>query len=95
LITGKPDIDSVCKKAAEMTAGLCQRELATLKKHTGLSNGEKLYWKYGLKGIRGEVENGFATVRSGSLPLLRKLKSENHAELNDLFVFLIGDTNNL
>jgi triphosphoribosyl-dephospho-CoA synthase len=84
--TGKPDVDSICKKVATMTEGLCQRELATLNKNSRLTNGEKLYRKYGLKGIRGEVESGFATVKSGSLPLLRKLKSEGHEELNDLLV---------
>jgi triphosphoribosyl-dephospho-CoA synthase len=84
--SGKPGVDSICRKTATMTEGLCQRELATNDKQSGLTHGEQLYRKYGLKGIRGEVESGFATVRAGSLPLLRKLKSENRYHLNDILV---------
>jgi triphosphoribosyl-dephospho-CoA synthase len=84
--TDKPGAAIICRKTAAMTEGLCQRELAGLNQHSGLTHGEKLYRKYGLRGIRGEVESGFATVRSGSLPLVRKLKAEARYHLNDILV---------
>ncbi len=52
--------DALCQLAAEMTAGLCKRELP-------MQGG-----KYGAAGARGEAESGFSTVRNISLPRLRE-----------------------
>lgn len=47
--------------------------------------GEKLYLQYGVKGIRGEVEEGFNTVLKYSLPILKDLiNTGNH--INDILV---------
>lgn len=80
------DAAVVCNKVSIMTRGLCSGELASLSKTEGLTNGEKLYRKYGLKGIRGEVESGFSTVRSYSLPVLKQLKKMKSYHINDIFV---------
>ncbi|PLS04801.1 triphosphoribosyl-dephospho-CoA synthase CitG [Neobacillus cucumis] len=80
------DIEIICEKVSLMTKGLCLRELTFLNKSKGLTYGEKLFLKYGLRGIRGEVESGFATVRNYSLPVIRKLKSLKSFHINDILV---------
>lgn len=54
-------------------------------KEDNLTNGKKLYHKYGTKGIRGEAESGFNTVLNYSLPVFRKLMLENYS-INDCIV---------
>lgn len=80
------DTEIICTKVSLMTQGLCLRELTHLKKTDSLTYGEKLYQRYGIKGIRGEVENGFPTVQNHSLPVLKKLKSLNNISMNDMYV---------
>lgn len=80
------DTETICRKVSQMTQGLCMRELTYLNKTEDLTYGEKLYQNYGLKGIRGEVENGFPTVRNYSLPVLTKLKSMKTLHWNDILV---------
>lgn len=80
------DVETICTKVSLMTQGLCLRELTNLNKKENLTYGEKLYQKYGLKGIRGEVENGFPTVRNYSLPVLKEMKSMKTLHLNDILV---------
>lgn len=84
--TDSVDTETICGKISMMTKGLCLRELASMNKTEGLTYGEKLYRKYGLKGIRGEVESGFPTVRSCSLPVLKQLKSMKTYHMNDIYV---------
>ena len=80
------DTETICTKVSQMTQGLCMRELTYLNKTEGLTYGEKLYQNYGLKGIRGEVENGFPTVRNYALPVLTELKSLKTLAWNDILV---------
>lgn len=51
--------------------------------------GEKLYLKYGTKGIRGEVESGFQTVINISLPILEKLIFEEIYHINDILIQIL------
>ncbi|MDD2498770.1 MAG: triphosphoribosyl-dephospho-CoA synthase CitG [Desulfitobacteriaceae bacterium] len=76
----------ICKKVSRMTEGLCSRELYSMDKMEGFTHGESQYKKYGFRGIRGEVEDGFPTVRSYSLPVLGQLKSMKLYRLNDILV---------
>ena len=84
--TGKADIEDVCWKVTMMTEGLCDRELADMKKTEGLTYGERLYREYGFKGIRGEVESGFITVRRHALPALQQAKALKSFSMNDCYV---------
>ncbi|ATW28679.1 triphosphoribosyl-dephospho-CoA synthase CitG [Candidatus Formimonas warabiya] len=80
------DAEEICTLVSCMTRGLCARELYALKKAAGFTHGERIYQKYGFRGIRGEVENGFPTVRTYSLPVLRQLKSRKDYPINDILV---------
>lgn len=80
------DTDVICTKVSLMTKGLCLQELAAMSKVEGLTYGERLYKKYGLKGIREEVESGFPTVRNCSLPVLKQLNSMKTYHMNDIYV---------
>ncbi|MBF9015323.1 MULTISPECIES: triphosphoribosyl-dephospho-CoA synthase [unclassified Oceanispirochaeta] len=58
-----------------MEAGKICRGISEELKHSGpaSSHGEKLYREGGYRGIRGEAESGFASVRLRALPRLKKL----------------------
>ncbi|MCF6459941.1 triphosphoribosyl-dephospho-CoA synthase CitG [Clostridium sp. Cult3] len=95
-------IGELCRLSSNMVQGIVDRELVYLdktKKPDKLTAGEIIYLKYGITGIRGEVENGFPTVRKYGLPKLyssldRGL-SLNNAFVNTLLQIMIyaEDTN--
>jgi triphosphoribosyl-dephospho-CoA synthase len=74
----------------EMTAGIIYEDLSShmLIKKQELSHGEKLYLKYGIEGIRGEVSKGLPLIFDYSLTLYNKSKELN---INDKLIHtLIG-----
>ncbi|SDJ97332.1 triphosphoribosyl-dephospho-CoA synthase CitG [Natronincola ferrireducens] len=75
----------ICNRIKEMTEGISNKELGNTQEATALTYGEKLFRKYGIKGIRGEVEAGFPTVRCYGLPILRDLMKQNR-NINDSLV---------
>lgn len=68
----------------EMATGLVAKELKNCD-HAAMTAGEKLYHKYGITGIRGEVENGFPSVLNHGLPALNAAL-EKGATINDALV---------
>ncbi len=70
---------------ANMTQGLVKNELENLDIKTKLTAGELLYKKYGITGIRGEVEKGFPSVRNIGLPALEAAFAQGVC-LNDALV---------
>lgn len=76
--------DALLPMIKEMAAGLVGRELKNLD-HAAMTAGEKLYYKYGITGIRGEVENGFPSVVNYGLPALEDAFNKG-ATINDALV---------
>lgn len=76
--------DALLPMIKEMAAGLVARELKNLD-HAAMTAGEKLYYKYGITGIRGEVENGFPSVVNYGLPALTDAFNKG-ATINDALV---------
>ena len=63
--------ENLCVLAAETVAGISARELG--KSGT---NGLRVYTATGARGVRGEAESGFASVRQYALPYLRQDDSD-------------------
>lgn len=76
--------DALLPMIKEMAAGLVAKELKNLD-HAAMTAGEKLYYKYGITGIRGEVENGFPSVVNYGLPALKDAFNKG-ATINDALV---------
>lgn len=76
--------DALLPMIKEIAAGLVARELKNLD-HAAMTAGEKLYYKYGITGIRGEVENGFPSVVNYGLPALEDAFNKG-ATINDALV---------
>lgn len=51
-----------------------------------ITNGQRIFNEYGIKGVRGEAASGFLSVRQCALPVMRKLFSRNEYKKNDIFV---------
>jgi holo-ACP synthase/triphosphoribosyl-dephospho-CoA synthase len=80
--------NQILDTAAAMTRGIVARELTPLKSGQAsgkLTAGEKLYVKYGVTGIRGEVEAGIPSIRATGLPVLKAALGQG-LSLNDALV---------
>lgn len=78
--------ENLCETAARMTAGITQREMQASDTH-----GLKVHAVYGAKGVRGEAESGFASVRDLALPCLPRENGPYLALLN--LIANVRDTN--
>jgi len=66
--------ENICQRVKKISEGVVHKELGSLCysfQEGKLTHGEKLFLKYGVTGIRGEVERGFPTVREKGLPTLQ------------------------
>lgn len=80
--------ENVTAAAAEMVSGITERELARLTsagETCGLSHGQRIYLSYGIRGARGEAEDGFPTVLRFGLPSFRDALRHG-LSLNDAMV---------
>ena len=75
---------NVCRQIASPIA----EELKEMKNHPAVTNGEKIFEAYGIRGIRGEAADGFPTLFHISLPRLQNLIDEGYS-LNDAGVITL------
>ncbi len=78
----------VCNLTKLMTKGIT-KELEDAHIKDNPTYGERLYIKYGIKGIRGEVESGFKTVLEYSFPMFSQLISKGENHINDILVQIL------
>ncbi|PMD72079.1 triphosphoribosyl-dephospho-CoA synthase CitG [Companilactobacillus nuruki] len=65
------DVDDIQQTTKKMLKGLTENDFKDLDTKKNLTNGEKMYLKYGITGIRGEAEKGYPVVFEKSLPYLK------------------------
>jgi holo-ACP synthase/triphosphoribosyl-dephospho-CoA synthase len=80
-INDSPSLDDVMNFCRSM-AGHLLEDFAGVNAETAASSGERLYARYGITGIRGEVSKGFPHVCGRSLPVLRQTLESGHT-MND------------
>ena len=79
-------VETLCDTAAQMTAGITHREMQATDTH-----GLKVHAAYGAKGVRGEAESGFESVRALALPYLEQENGPYLALLS--LISQVRDTN--
>lgn len=84
----KESFDNIKHIIKAMTEGLVDNELKNIPRDKALSHGEKLYIKYNISGIRGEVEQGIPIVMDYALDLYEK--SETLPKRHRIIHSLIG-----
>ena len=78
--------ENLCQMAADMTAGITRREMQATDTH-----GLAVHAAYGAKGVRGEAESGFASVRELAMPQLSRPNGKYLALLS--LIAHVRDTN--
>lgn len=82
---GRFDSPSILELCGTMTAPSIEEDFSKIDIDHPKTHGERLFAAYGIRGIRGEVQAGFPSVRTVSLPALQRLARE-HADWNEVFV---------
>ncbi|HZJ98866.1 MAG TPA: triphosphoribosyl-dephospho-CoA synthase CitG [Tissierellaceae bacterium] len=79
------DYKEISSRVILISAGITKELDEAHTKEGHLTYGEKLYLKYGTKGIRGEVESGFKTVLDISIPVLEEYIAKDY-HINDILL---------
>lgn len=66
------DPDAVLDECAAVTKGIVASDFAGLNPENTRTAGQKFYLKYGITGVRGQMEAGLPAVRNAGLPVLRE-----------------------
>lgn len=66
------DAARVLAEVSAMTAGLTERDFAGVTAENAATVGQKLYIRYGITGVRGQVEAGLPAVLNVGLPVLEE-----------------------
>lgn len=91
------NIDKILTLTKEMTSAALEDDFMIMNPKRISTLGEKEYFKHKLKGIRGEVQEGFPTISTYSLPCIKKLDNlDQNLALVYTYVLLLSiveDTN--
>lgn len=91
--------EDILQLAGELCYEDLDRDFQSIDRRHPRTHGELLYLRYGAKGIRGEAQKGFPSIRTISLPALRAAKAagadDNQAYLDTLLALMakVDDTN--
>lgn len=91
--------EKILALAGDICRVLLEADFDKINTASPKTHGEMLYVRYGIKGIRGEAQQGFPSIRHIALPALQKYKTtcenENQAHLNTLLALMsqVDDTN--
>ncbi|MFH5811159.1 triphosphoribosyl-dephospho-CoA synthase CitG [Companilactobacillus sp. FL22-1] len=87
------DRTDIRNTVTQMLRGLTKNDFDNLESKTHLSNGEKLYLKYGITGIRGEAEAGYPVVFEKALPYLKThFDGDFNSSLLDTLMVIIAES---
>ena len=96
---GNKDVQQILETAAHIASGALKTDFAKLEQENATTNGEVLFVKHGITGIRGEAALGFPAVRKYGLKTLEEAMlrgvSLNDAGVETLLTLLscVEDTN--
>lgn len=91
--------EDILSLAGKLCADILEHDFKQIDTLHPRTHGEILYARYGIKGIRGEAQQGFPSIRDISLPAFRSCKStcadDNQVYLNTLLALMskVDDTN--
>lgn len=89
-----PNIDNLVSIIKQMTKGLVNRELGSIINPSTF--GERMYIEHGIRGIRGEVEDGLPLVVNHCMPLMILTDDEDYNLKNALLKLIsINDDTNM
>lgn len=70
---GKPfNSEDICSAVSNICKAQVEDEFKSISKKEKLSSGERIYLKYGIKGVRGEAAKGLLCVALKGLPFLKE-----------------------
>jgi triphosphoribosyl-dephospho-CoA synthase len=96
---GSINEDTIFSIATEMTCSAIELDFRKIDYSCPKTHGEKLFVRYGYKGIRGEVQKGFPSIRHRALPALSHYEAEGHSKISArvqtllILIATVDDTN--
>ncbi len=64
--------------AARMTCNPIEQEFTAMRSRSPRTHGETLYRRYGIKGVRGQAQQGFPVITNRLYPRLQSLRSQGY-----------------
>ena len=82
-------VEIICEEVKKVTQNLTLIDFRDISSKKVLTHGERLYKEFGYKGIRGEIESGFITIRKNAVEVMRHWAINNQFSMNDVFLEII------